>query len=134
MNLVIDPRNAAKEIQFPIVIWQGAESAGHEAWIGQYTQDRAVPQVELRHELEDEVTMVVRLNIGDHATDAKGRERDAGVVFSRNESGVSIALSWREYFQLLNAINEGIERLIILQKESYARLGDALSGRDKLEG
>lgn len=78
--------------------------------------------------------MVVRLNIGDKASDAKGRELDAGVVFSRNESGVSIALSWREYFQLLNAIDEGIERLIALQKEKYARLGDALSGSDPYRG
>lgn len=138
-GLVIDPRAAAKEVQFPVVLWQGAESAapkggaghGAETWAGQSTQDASTPQVELRHELEDQVTMVVRLNIGDQAIDAKGRPLDAGVVFSRNESGVSIALSWREYYELLNAVDEGIEKLIALQKEFYARLGEKLSGGDR---
>lgn len=107
--LVVDPRKVASDVKTPIVAWDGQPRSGTETWEGKVSKRTTAPQVELRRLLDNGGTAVIRLNIGNSATNSKGKEVKTGIIMSSNKS---VNLDWNEYYALRQAIDEGVEVLI----------------------
>lgn len=107
--LVVDPRKVSSDVKTPIVAWDGQPRSGTETWEGKVSKRTTAPQVELRRLLDNGGTAVIRLNIGNSATNSKGKEVKAGIIMSSNKS---VNLDWNEYYALRQAIDEGVEVLI----------------------
>lgn len=114
--LVVDPREVAQEVRTPIVAWEGEQRTGTETWEGKLTKRATTPQIELRRLLDNGGTAVVRLNIGNAATNSKGKQVRTGIILSSNKS---VNLDWNEYYAMRSAIDEGVERLIAAHEEIY---------------
>lgn len=107
--LVIDPRRVATEVKTPIVAWDGQQRSGTEKWDGKIEKRTVAPQVVLRRLLDNGGTAVIRLNIGNSATNSKGKRVNTGIIMSSNKS---VNLDWNEYYALREAIDEGVTKLI----------------------
>lgn len=114
--LVIDPRKVASEVKSPIVAWEGQKRSGTETWEGKVSKRTTAPQVELRRLLDNGGTAVIRLNIGNSATNSKGKQVAAGIIMSSNKS---VNMSWNEYYALREAVDEGVTRLVAEHASVY---------------
>lgn len=114
--LVVDPRKVADEVKTPIVAWEGQQRAGTETWEGKITKRSVAPQVELRRLLDNGGTAVIRLNIGNTATNPHGKEVRAGIIMSSNKS---VNMDWNEYYALREAIDEGVTKLVAEHASIY---------------
>lgn len=121
--LVVDPRQVSTEVKSPIVAWSGEERTGTETWEGKISKRTTTPQVELRRLLDNGGTAVIRLNIGNSATNPKGKQVRTGIIMSSNKS---VNLDWHEYYALRAAIDEGVERLISEHENVYNEMARKL--------
>lgn len=108
-SLVVDPRQVATDVKTPIVAWEGQQRTGTETWEGKISKRTTTPQVELRRLLDNGGTAVIRLNIGNAATNQKGKVVPTGIIMSSNKS---VNMSWGEYYALREAVDEGVTRLV----------------------
>lgn len=107
--LVVDPRKVADDVKTPIVAWEGQQRTGTETWDGRISKRTTAPQVELRRLLDNGGTAVIRLNIGNSATNSKGKEVKTGIIMSSNKS---VNMDWHEYYALREAVDEGVTKLV----------------------
>lgn len=126
--LVVDPRKVASDVKTPIVAWEGQQRTGTETWEGKISKRTTTPQVELRRLLDNGGTAVIRLNIGNHATNTKGKEVSTGIIMSSNKS---VNMNWDEYYALREAIDEGVTKLVAEHANVYEEI--AKKAQDKAD-
>lgn len=126
MSFVIDPRGARDEVKTPIVAWQDETHVGTETWEGKLTKKATTPQVELRRMLDNGGVAMIRLNIGNAATNSHGKTVPVGVIMSSNKS---VNLSWHEFYALERAIDEGITRLTAEHESIIAAMARKLAAK-----
>lgn len=120
-SAVIDPSAAqAINVECLVVEW-GDEPT--DKWRGVVRGAlQAHPQVELRRQLQDGTDVVVRLSLGNQIT-YRGGTVLGGLMITMNGPFV---LNWQEYYNMLAAVQEGVDRLVVEQGVVLENVGDVL--------